>query len=201
MKIRCQCCGIEREFADSEEAFRAGWDAPPYFSQVVTCDLCPASGLVVGISHNKAHVYWEKNGRPIKFNHHCVLDSDWKENPPKYKAGDSFWLIPTSINPLAVKVTIDRIVGNGYVVDEPVGIINNDECVFDTREAAEKKIIDINKPGGCAEIRPEFDTATLSGLRKFLIDKYKSIGMVLPNCVEKKRGEEWFTIQDLTEKN
>lgn len=34
MKLKCQCCGIEQEFKDGEEAFKEGWDAPPHFTGV-----------------------------------------------------------------------------------------------------------------------------------------------------------------------
>lgn len=43
MKLKCECCGFEQEFKDGEEAFQAGWDAPPHFSQYVSCNLCPGS--------------------------------------------------------------------------------------------------------------------------------------------------------------
>ena len=78
MKIKCQCCGLEQEFADGEQAFQAGWDAPPHFSQVVCCNLCPASGIAMGVSHNKAHKHWERHGRPADFNlAKCALDPDF----------------------------------------------------------------------------------------------------------------------------
>lgn len=78
LKLKCECCGFEREFENGEEAFEAGWDAPPHFTQVVTCDLCPASGLVCGVGHHKAHQYWKQHGRPKEFTViHCCLDSEW----------------------------------------------------------------------------------------------------------------------------
>jgi len=67
MKLMCQCCGIEKEFADDEEAFQQGWDAPPHFSGYVCCDLCPAVCVVLGASHRLAHADWEKHGRPDRF--------------------------------------------------------------------------------------------------------------------------------------
>ena len=67
MKLKCQCCGIERDFVDGEEAFREGWDALPYFSQHISCDLCPAVCIVFGASHAKAHALWAKHGRPKEF--------------------------------------------------------------------------------------------------------------------------------------
>lgn len=67
MKLKCQCCEFEQEFADGEAAFQAGWDAPPHFSQYICCDLCPAVCIVLGAPHAKAHARWAKNGRPKQF--------------------------------------------------------------------------------------------------------------------------------------
>jgi hypothetical protein len=67
MRLKCQCCGIEQEFADGEAAFQAGWDAPPHFNGYVACNLCPAVCVVMGASHAKAHAYWEAHGRPQEF--------------------------------------------------------------------------------------------------------------------------------------
>jgi hypothetical protein len=64
MVLKCQCCGFEQEFASAEEAFEAGWDAPPYFSDVICCGWCPASYLVLGIDHSEVHERWKKDGRP-----------------------------------------------------------------------------------------------------------------------------------------
>lgn len=67
MKLKCQCCGIEAEFADGEAAFLGGWDAPPHFNTHVCCNLCPAVCIILGLSHAKAHELWEKEGRPAEF--------------------------------------------------------------------------------------------------------------------------------------
>ena len=67
MKLRCDCCGIEQNFKDSEAAFQDGWDAPPHFTGFVCCDLCPAVCIVLGMSHKHAHALWEKEGRPKEF--------------------------------------------------------------------------------------------------------------------------------------
>ena len=67
MKLRCICCGHEREFADAEDAFKNGWDAPPHFTAGPFCDLCPASLHVMGITHEPAHMRWMLNGRPAEF--------------------------------------------------------------------------------------------------------------------------------------
>lgn len=78
MKLKCQCCGIERDFADGEDAFREGWDAPPHFTGYVACNLCPAGCVVLGKSHTKAHALWAKEGRPKEFSFEtCVSDEDW----------------------------------------------------------------------------------------------------------------------------
>lgn len=76
MKLKCQCCGHEQEFADVEDAFSNGWDAPPYFS-FVACDLCPAVCITHGKRHTKAHARWEKEGRPSGFSvAKCGTDND-----------------------------------------------------------------------------------------------------------------------------
>lgn len=69
MKLKCECCGFETEFKDGEEAFQEGWDAPPYFSGYVCCNLCPGSYVVLGITdrHKEAHEKWEIDGRPEEF--------------------------------------------------------------------------------------------------------------------------------------
>ena len=54
MKLKCMCCQFEQEFAGAEEAFDAGWDAPPHFTGIVCCDLCPASFVVMGCTHEHA---------------------------------------------------------------------------------------------------------------------------------------------------
>lgn len=77
MILKCQCCGIESDFADGEAAFRAGWDAPPHFTGYVCCDLCPAVCIVLGAGHAKAHADWAANGRPETFNARCVTDEEW----------------------------------------------------------------------------------------------------------------------------
>jgi hypothetical protein len=78
--LTCQCCGFEASFADAEEAFRAGWDAPPLFSQVTCCNLCPASFIVMGQAsrHDKIHKLWDSHGRPAEFSlSTCVSPEDW----------------------------------------------------------------------------------------------------------------------------
>ncbi len=69
MKLKCQCCGFEQEFADGEAAFEAGWDAPPHFTMVICCNLCPASFIVLGevARHHVAHEHWKIHGRPKEF--------------------------------------------------------------------------------------------------------------------------------------
>lgn len=56
-------------FDDGEAAFRAGWDAPPYFSQYVACSICSGSFIVLNIRemHDQAHDRWQRDGRPASF--------------------------------------------------------------------------------------------------------------------------------------
>jgi hypothetical protein len=80
MNLKCQCCGVEKDFPDGEAAYRAGWDAPPHFTTHVCCDLCPAVCVVLRASHAKAHALWEKEGRPSEFTvAKCGTDRDFKE--------------------------------------------------------------------------------------------------------------------------
>jgi hypothetical protein len=80
--LTCECCGFSQQFKDTNEAFRAGWDAPPHFTQVICCDLCPSSGIVLSTMqgkpkdsmHQKAHAHWREHGRPEEFDTICVLD-------------------------------------------------------------------------------------------------------------------------------
>lgn len=69
MILTCQCCGFSKEFKDGEDAFNEGWDAPPHFTQVICCNLCPASFIVLGITdkHSPAHAKWRTEGRPSEF--------------------------------------------------------------------------------------------------------------------------------------
>jgi hypothetical protein len=80
MKLKCQCCGIEEEFQDGEEAFKKGWDAPPHFLFHVTCNLCPAVCVVMGAPHDLAHDLWSKEGRPEHFSvAKCGVDTHMKK--------------------------------------------------------------------------------------------------------------------------
>jgi hypothetical protein len=77
VKLKCQCCSFEREFADLEEAFQVGWDAPPHFTGYICCNLCPAVCIVGNLSHAKAHAYFQEHGRPTEFGANCLPDRDW----------------------------------------------------------------------------------------------------------------------------
>lgn len=77
MNYKCQCCGFEQEFKDGEDAFHAGWDAPPHFSGYIGCNICPGVCIVLGLSHDMAHQDWKENGRPEIFNERCVADKHW----------------------------------------------------------------------------------------------------------------------------
>lgn len=77
MILKCQCCGVEAEFEDTEEAFSKGWDAPPHFSYVC-CNICPGVCVALRAPHTKAHAYWAKHGRPGEFTlAECCTDQDW----------------------------------------------------------------------------------------------------------------------------
>ena len=79
MILKCQCCGIEKEFDSAEAAFTAGWDSPPRFNYT-TCDLCPGVCVVLGAGHTHAHALWEKEGRPAEFSvAKCAADDEWKK--------------------------------------------------------------------------------------------------------------------------
>ena len=69
MKLRCMCCGYEKEFESGQAAFEAGWDAPPMFTGYVACNLCPGTYVMFGhtAKHAAAHARWEKEGRPEEF--------------------------------------------------------------------------------------------------------------------------------------
>ena len=66
MFLKCECCKFEKEFLHGDSAFRAGWDAPPFFTGYVTCDLCPASFALFQQTnqHEAAHARWKIEGRP-----------------------------------------------------------------------------------------------------------------------------------------
>ena len=68
IKLTCDCCNFSQEFKDGQEAFEKGWDAPPYFSQYISCNLCPGSFIVLGKTslHNAEHKRWEEKGRPFR---------------------------------------------------------------------------------------------------------------------------------------
>ena len=92
IKLKCVCCGFEKEFADHRAAFDAGWDDGVWMKNwPVTCDLCPgvcAKGLV---SHAKAHAHWAEHGRPAGFGPFCYDDENFGmemdlANDPKVKA-------------------------------------------------------------------------------------------------------------------
>lgn len=80
MKLKCQCCGFEREFENPEVAFEAGWDAPPHFTGYIACHLCPAVCIVLNLGHEKAHALWEREGRPEEFTvEKCCDDQYWAQ--------------------------------------------------------------------------------------------------------------------------
>lgn len=77
MIFQCQCCGIQQDFVDGGAAFAAGWDAPPHFTGYICCDLCPAVCVVSGMSHQRAHAIWARDGRPAEFSvAKCGVDAE-----------------------------------------------------------------------------------------------------------------------------
>lgn len=79
MNLVCECCGFSQDFADGEEAFTEGWDAPPHFTGVITCGLCPSSYLVLNEKkrHIPIHEKWEREGRPEEFSQEtCLIEED-----------------------------------------------------------------------------------------------------------------------------
>lgn len=98
MKLKCQCCGIEQEFKDGEEAFKEGWDAPPHFTGYVCCKLCPAVCVVIGLPHTKAHALWEKEGRPAEFTvEKCGVDENFGDTEMD-KTLNAMWEEVTKVN-------------------------------------------------------------------------------------------------------
>lgn len=82
IKLKCACCGVEKEFPDQRAAFEVGWDVPEFLpSWPVSCDLCPGVCAMGWCSHAKAHAYWEKHGRPAKFGPTCFADEDFPKMP------------------------------------------------------------------------------------------------------------------------
>ena len=66
MTLTCACCKFTRTFENGEEAFADGWDCPPHSTGYVCCNLCPATYVVMNMTHKHAaeHERWEKRGRP-----------------------------------------------------------------------------------------------------------------------------------------
>lgn len=85
IKLKCQCCGFEQEFADDEAVFDAGWDAPPLFPYV-SCDLCPGVCIILGAGHTLAHAIWEREGRPKSFSVEKCATDDVIGEPERMKA-------------------------------------------------------------------------------------------------------------------
>jgi len=80
--LKCQCCGIEKEFSSESDAFDVGWDVPSRFGYTA-CDLCPGICIFLGMGHEKAHAHWKEHGRPTEFNTKCDSDESW-DCPPRY---------------------------------------------------------------------------------------------------------------------
>lgn len=69
INLKCDCCKFEKQFKSANKAFETGWDCPPFFTGYVSCNLCPGSYIVMGITdvHTVIHEKWEKEGRPVEF--------------------------------------------------------------------------------------------------------------------------------------
>lgn len=69
IRLTCDCCGFSEHFQDGQDAFEQGWDAPPYFTGYVGCNLCPGSYIVLGRTdrHAPLHEKWNREGRPEAF--------------------------------------------------------------------------------------------------------------------------------------
>lgn len=50
-RVVCACCGYSKFFKTGQEAFDAGWDAPPAFTQIVVCNRCPSAFVMLGKEH------------------------------------------------------------------------------------------------------------------------------------------------------
>ena len=119
--------------------------------------------------------------------------------------GDKFWLLPAPINPLMVLVEVQEIAPDGYMVDEPVGVVNNQNCMFLTREEAEKTLIELTQEG-VFQNNPDLYTHDLDGTRKFLIQSAVAmrhrkelsphLAYTMP-LKTKEHGKEWFKLADL----
>lgn len=81
MRLKCECCGFEADL-EPNAAYQAGWDAPPYFTMVTTCPLCPSAHVLHGDTwrHAAAHAQWERTGRPAEFDAESIDQSP--EMPP-----------------------------------------------------------------------------------------------------------------------
>lgn len=115
------------------------------------------------------------------------------------KVGRTFWLLPAPINPLMVKVTITEITEKGLVVDEPVGYVINTNCIFFTREQAENFLREFHASGQA--IINDDAPKTLPELRQMLlrVSLRNRYDQIIPVLRDKKRGEEWFTIEDIND--
>lgn len=91
MRFKCQCCGFERDFNDGEEAFHAGWDAPPHITGYVSCDLCPGVCAIGLESHSLAHAYWQVHGRPTEFDEHSFDNKRFGDVEFNKKLTDPQW--------------------------------------------------------------------------------------------------------------
>lgn len=52
--IVCEGCHIIGEFDTPDDAFNAGWDAPPHFTVVTCCPDCSASEILIARSRQRS---------------------------------------------------------------------------------------------------------------------------------------------------
>lgn len=111
-------------------------------------------------------------------------------------------MIVSPYNPMAIRVTVQEVVPDkGYWVDEPVGIVNNPNCIYDTPEAAVETLRRIHQNLGDKAIIT-VHTWDLEGLRSFLLSTAKKTNyphadkVISSVCPPKLEGEGWFKLKE-----
>jgi hypothetical protein len=111
-----------------------------------------------------------------------------------YSPGDTFWLITAPVNPLIIKVTVLKAEVNGYWVDEPVGLVNEPNCVCPSKEEA---VVRLN--GQYAKGKLSFNSvapSTLEQFRNLLLAFGAKVGYTsFPTLVGKIEGVDWYAYQ------
>jgi hypothetical protein len=119
-----------------------------------------------------------------------------------YKVGDTFWLIVSPYNPIAIQVKVLEVVPDqGYWVDEPVGLVSQPNCVCETKEKAADILRVIHKGMG-AEAITSVHKWDLEGLRSFMLMNAKKTNHPHASKVvsgvypPKEEGTEWFKLKE-----